>query len=54
MEKEVLNENIINGFYYSVSATIATNSWNKENRLAIWPTPLYSVVYFLFALFYFH
>ena len=44
MENDVLNETIINGTCYSMSATIATNSWNKENSLAIRPTPVNSVV----------
>jgi hypothetical protein len=43
MENDVLNETIINGMYYSMSATIATNSWNKEDSLASRPTPLNSV-----------
>ena len=54
MENEVLNENVINGFYHSVSATIARNSWNKENSLASRPTPLYSVVRFFIGIILFH
>ena len=44
MENDVLNETAINGMYYSVSATIATNSWNKGKSLASRPTPLDSAV----------
>jgi hypothetical protein len=47
MENEAFNEVIINGFYYSVSATIATSLWNINSSAAGRLTALYTAVCFL-------